>query len=477
MQERKNILIAALVLIVAVGGLILYAKFAGKPALQDLSQNERPPVVDPKKINFAEHIAPIIYQNCTPCHRKGEAAPFELMSYKDVLKRAKTIALVTRKRFMPPWPADPSYRHFANERVLSDYQVELIQQWVKNSSPLGDPLRVPSPPTFTYRSQLGKPDLVLTMPDSFKISGNNLDHFIVMKVPFELPEDKYVRVVEFVPGNRKLLHHVNGHLLSYDPAKKKNVFDGEKAVDQEKYDMAEVHQRLALANDDGTYPLLTTSVFNYLPGVKPAVYPNGIGGYQFTRKGAFYLKDIHYGPTPVDQYDRSSFNIYFMSGPPKRPVFEFQLGTLGVSKIEPALVIPPNEIKTFTTEYTLPATISVLTLNPHMHLLGKKFWAFALPPGGDTIPLIRINDWDFRWQYFYTFRTMLKLPKGTVIKVFGTFDNTTHNPRNPFNPPRTVSERNGSMRTSDEMFQLIINYVPYQAGDEQISLENTSVGQ
>jgi hypothetical protein len=126
---------------------------------------------------------------------------------------------------------------------------------------------------------------------------------------------------------------------------------------------------------------------------------------------------------------------------------------------------------TFHSDFTLPFDISVLTINPHMHLLGKSFLAYAVTLRGDTIPLIRINKWDFRWQYFYTFKKMLKLPKGATIHTEGVFDNTRRNPNNPFSPPRLVAEREGSMRTSDEMFQFIVNYLPYQSGDEQISLE------
>ena len=106
-----------------------------------------------------------------------------------------------------------------------------------------------------------------------------------------------------------------------------------------------------------------------------------------------------------------------------------------------------------------------------MHLLGKKFVAYGITPGNDTLHLIRINNWDFRWQYFYTFEKMVKIPAGTEIVVEGTFDNTVNNPLNPFNPPRTVSEREGSMRTTDEMFQLICTFLPYQSGDENISLK------
>jgi hypothetical protein len=115
----------------------------------------------------------------------------------------------------------------------------------------------------------------------------------------------------------------------------------------------------------------------------------------------------------------------------------------------------------------------MLSINPHMHLIGKTFWAFALKPNGDTIPLIRIKKWDFRWQYYYTFKNPVKLEAGTTIKVIGLYDNTVSNPNNPFHPPRTVTQGNGveSMKTSEEMFQFIFTYMDYRNGDEKIDLE------
>ena len=125
----------------------------------------------------------------------------------------------------------------------------------------------------------------------------------------------------------------------------------------------------------------------------------------------------------------------------------------------------------FRSAFTLPKAISVLTINPHMHLLGKSFLAYAITPDNDTVPLIRINDWDFRWQYAYTFRHMLPLQKGTVIHVEAVMDNTTANRNNPYIPPRTArAPLHGHMRTTDEMLQFFVNYVDYKPGDEAISL-------
>jgi len=209
-----------------------------------------------------------------------------------------------------------------------------------------------------------------------------------------------------------------------------------------------------------------------LPGVFAQRYPAGIGGYKLPRKGVFLFNDLHYGFTSKDDvWDSSYINVFFSKTPPDRPVQEFQLGTLGISPVEPDLIIQPNTIKQVSSRYTIPDDISVLTINPHMHLLGKSFKAYALKPDGDTIRLISIPRWDFNWQYFYTFKKMVKIPKGSTIVAEGIYDNTTANVNNPFNPPQLVVGRNGSMKSTDEMFQFIVTYLPYKEGDENISLE------
>lgn len=437
-----------------------------QPSSKPLQLNELPDTV-----TFSSHIAGIIHANCTPCHRPESAGPFSLITYKDVAKRAKMIAHVTRTRYMPPWPADPDYRHFLGEKILAQHEIDLIAKWHKQGALEGNPDQIPAPPQFPKGSQIGKPDLVLKMDQPFPIKGDNRDRFLFMKIPYEIPQDTFIRAIEFVPGNAQAVHHMNGHLVSYEYDAKKDVFEGERAVDREQVPVEIAYPQLGLLNDDGSYPTLTPLVCSYLPGVTPSVYPKGIGGYAMKRKGAFLLNDLHYGPLPKDTSDQSYFNIFYAKKPPLRPTMEIQLGTLGISDIVPPLVVPPDTIMTFRTRAVIRNDISLLTLNPHMHLLGKSFWAYAIPPAGDTIPLIKIPEWDFRWQYFYTFPTIVKIPKGSLIEVVATFDNTADNPNNPFDPPQTVAERNGSMRTTDEMLQFIITYMPYLSGDEDIALD------
>ncbi|HNP49033.1 MAG TPA: hypothetical protein PKL85_09355 [Bacteroidia bacterium] len=420
---------------------------------------------------YSDVIAPIVYRSCSPCHRPGSSAPFDLLSYEDVKRHAKTIGLTVSNRVMPPWPADPEYVHFRNEKVLSQKEIDLFEKWIAEDCPEGDTKLCPSPPEFPEGSQLGHPDLVLKFSKPFLIEGNNKDNFMMMKIPYELPSDTFIKAIEIIPGNKKLVHHINAHLVQYNSGAKKNLNNGEFVVNTELMDKRDAFAKLDLANDDGSYPMLTPSVTNFLPGVETALYPNGIGGYHVKKDGILLLDNIHYGPSPVDTSDNTTFNVFFSPTPPKRPLSEFILGTSGISEIQPPLVIQPGKIETFKTTYHVPEDISIVTVNPHMHLLGKSFKAYAISPNNDTIRIINIPKWDFRWQYFYTFQRILKIPANSVIHVEGIYDNTENNPLNPFHPPQVVSERNGSMRTTDEMFQLIVTWMPYQNGDEMISLE------
>ena len=386
--------------------------------------------------------------------------------------RAALIKAMTAARYMPPWPADPAYRHFVDENVLTDEQIALIGRWVDQGAPRGDRRREPRPPTFPKGSQLGKPDLVVRMPAAFRIPGDNKDRFVSMKLPFAIPQDTFVRAIEFVPGNRKLLHHVNAHLVNYPDGARRNLLRGPWFVEAGP-DHMNVLSDLDIRNDDGTEPQMTLSVTNYLPGALPTLYPEGLGGYRMSKKGYLLMHHVHYGPSSVPATDRSYFNVFFDTAPPRRPTYTLLLGTLGRSPVVPPLVVPPNTVQTFHTQFTLPDDISVLTINPHMHLLGRSFLAYAVSPTGDTIPLVRIKRWDFRWQYFYTYEKMLHLPKGTTVFAEATYDNTANNPNNPFSPPREVREQGGSMRSTDEMFQCILTIMPYRPGDENIRLNNS----
>ncbi|HKK39814.1 MAG TPA: hypothetical protein VJ949_10380 [Cryomorphaceae bacterium] len=422
-------------------------------------------------LTFWKNAAPIIFDNCTPCHHRDGAGPFPLTNFEDVKKRTKTIRQVVADGYMPPWPADPEYSHFKGEKVLTDLEKQTVIAWIDQGAPEGVRTETsPEPKLYTPLSQ-EQPDLIIPYADTVWIPGKNLDLFRIAKIPIRLPKDTIIKAIHFKPGNKQLVHHVNGHLINYEKGSKKNPERGRWIIDAEKMNSLEAYRLMDIANDDGTYPAMRVSAFNYLPGVEALQYPAGIGGLFVNENAAFLLNTLHYGPSPLDTFDLSQIEIYFAEKRPERPVSELHMGTQGITPIEPAFILPAGKVSTFTTKYKVPESMSVLTVNPHMHLLGTEFTAYAYSEDkSDTIPLIRIPEWDFRWQYFYTYEKVLVIPKGYTIEVVAVFDNTIDNPFNPNSPPKTLSEAGKNMKTTDEMFQFFINYMPHRKGDEQIAL-------
>ena len=427
-------------------------------------------------LTFTKDIAPIVFENCTPCHRPRGAGPFSLTTFNHVNRKKNTIVEVTQSGLMPPWPADVNYTHFIGERLLTAKEKQAIKEWVEGGAPEGDAANLPEVPLFNNFSRIGTPDTTIWF-DSLLITGNSRDKFFIATLPVKLKKNRYVRGMEFLPNENNLVHHMNGRLLNYEYDAKASITDGKRLLNLEVPEKEYLKQfnALKLANDDSTRPAQINSAVNYLPGAEAQIYPNGIGGFTMNEKSILIADDIHYGPIPQDKWDHSRVNIFFSNTPPKRPINEVMLGTNGASKIVPPLVIPPNKITKHTSFLKIPEDISILTVNPHMHLLGKSFKAYALTSSQDTIRLVSIPKWDFRWQYFYTFPTMVKIPAGSVIYVEAEYDNTTDNQNNPNNPPLEIRERldNGGagMRTTDEMLQFIITWLPYQDGDENVSLE------
>ncbi|HKE83355.1 MAG TPA: hypothetical protein VKB50_06360, partial [Vicinamibacterales bacterium] len=134
-------------------------------------------------ITFSEHVAPIVFNNCSGCHRPGEAAPFSLLSYRDARPLAKAIASATAAHLMPPWKAGPSDYEFTNARRLSAEQIATIQRWVADGAPEGDPKKLPALPRFTEGWQLGTPDLAVTMSEPFDVPATGPDVYRNFVVP------------------------------------------------------------------------------------------------------------------------------------------------------------------------------------------------------------------------------------------------------------------------------------------------------
>ena len=406
-----------------------------------------------QKITFNEHIAPIVQEHCAKCHKENGAGPFPLISYKDVSKRGELINYVTETRYMPPWKSDNTYRAFANENTLSEKEITLIRTWVNNKMPKGQKIKKSKKSIESVHSGLGEPDLSLNIKNSFTIPDSNQDEFVLFTIPFELETSKNVKSIEFIAGNKKLVHHTNYGI--FEVADNIEIFANDPPI------MANQISRFA-----DRYAQLTKNMVYYngwIPGSSPINFPNGMG-FKLPKRGVIILT-THYAPTPIEATDFSHINFHFQEEEIIREVKTVNIGSSGIGTISPPLIIEADKISNFIARVELVEPLSLLYVWPHMHLLGKSFKAYAATQIGDTIPLVKINEWDFNWQEAYKFKHLLHIPKGSVITIEGTYDNTTNNPYNPFNPPQLIRSE-GLMETNNEMLNLILLFVDYKEGDE-----------
>ena len=404
------------------------------------------PVAFSQKITFSEHIAPIIYKNCSPCHRAGESGPFPLITYQQVSKRAKFIEYVTKTRYMPPWHADRSYQSFSNEKGLSNAEISLIKTWVAQGTPKGPNKKLPPAPVFPEGSQIGQPDLTLAVQQAYAIPGDNSEQFVLFVIPFELPVAKSVAAIEFIGGNKKLLHHVNFGVYEV-PAS--IPIEGERSPIHTD-DMGQYAARFRALSENLVF-------YNgWIPGSSPITFPPRTG-FMMPTRGVIILT-THYGPSAVAASDSSKLNIFFQEAKAVRPIRTLNIGSAGIGEIVPPLTIPAGEITQHRVQIKNKRPLSLLYVWPHMHLIGESFTAYAVAPTGDTLPLVHIPKWDFNWQEAYKFSEVPTIPAGSIITLEGTFNNTADNPANPFDPPKTI-QSDGLMRTKNEMLSLILIYL------------------
>ena len=130
---------------------------------------------------YSKDVAPILFAQCTTCHRPGEIAPMSLLTYKDARPWARSIAAKVADGTMPPWHADPAYGQFSNERRLTAAQKDTIATWVAAGAPEGDAKDLPAAPKYAEGWRIGQPDAVLSMQEDYPIPASGHDPVPVLR--------------------------------------------------------------------------------------------------------------------------------------------------------------------------------------------------------------------------------------------------------------------------------------------------------
>ena len=375
-------------------------------------------------VTFYRDIAPLVFNNCTSCHRKGQVAPFPLETYRDVASRAEQVADVTESRFMPPWKPVPGHGEFAGSRRLTDGEVALFRRWAEGGAPAGDEADQPALPNFPEGWLLGEPDLVVRMSETYMLPAGSSDEFRSFVIPIPIDGVKYVRGMECRPTNPKVVHHAD---ILFDPTRHARELDSLDPI----------------PGFEGMRPVETTSVGHltgWAPGGTPILYPEDMT-WTLSPESDLVLT-LHMLPSGKPEPVDFMLGFYFSDQPPSRPSYIVRLAST-------TLDIPPEESDYVAEDsYVLPVDVEAVGLRPHAHYLGKRIEVDATLPDKRRVPLLLIDDWDFNWQDDYRFKRPIRLPRGTELKMKWVYDNSSENVRNQNSPPQRVT---WGARSSDEM--------------------------
>ena len=358
-------------------------------------------------VTFAKHVAPILFEYCAPCHRPHEAAPFSLLSYEDARRHASRSVRVTERRYMPPWPPDPDVGDFVGARRLTEGQISVLAQWVRDGTPEGNAADVPAAPRFVDGWQLGEPDLVLHMSQPYRLQADGADVFRNFVLPVPIRETKYIRAMELRPGDKRLVHHAN---LIIDPSARLRRRDGQDG--QPGFAGMDVSTETVGEFDPDSHFLF------WKPGSPPVVEAPEMAWK--LNPGSDLVLNLHLRPSGKPETVDVAVGLFFSDKPPTLFPMLLQLEHDG------AIDIPPgSRAFTVTDHLKLPVEVQLLAIYPHAHYLGKVVEAWADLPGGSRRPLLKINDWNIDWQATYTYKNPVTLPAGTSVGMRITYDNSS----------------------------------------------------
>jgi len=439
---------------VAAGLLVALGLAACRNAPTDGRSEDRQPRT-PANPTYNEHVAPILFARCATCHRPIDSAvvgrgfspadqqdplcvagaPFSVLDYAAVARRAKAIAAAVQQRRMPPWLPEAGHGEFVNERRLRDDEIATLTAWASHGAPEGDAAKRPAIPDFPSGWQLGTPDLVLASAEPYTLRPGREDTFRTFVLPVPSGAARYVRGIEFRADNPQVLHHAN---VGLDPRRTGR-----------RLDRADAEPGFA-AMPEGE----VQDVFGWSPGKVPVMEPPDTAWT--LAEGSDLVAQLHMVPAATAQTVRPQVGLFFSKTPPTRvPI---------VVKLESKAIDIPAGDAGYVVEdsYTLPVDVEAVSIYPHAHYLATRMEGSATLPGGQVTPLLSIPRWNIRWQDQYRYRTPLALPRGTTLRMRFMYDNSAANPNNRFKPPRRVQW--GPLST-DEMGALWLEVVPSRPED------------
>ena len=389
-----------------------------------------PSTVAPLPVTWHNQISRFVQYNCVECHRPGEAGPFALETYAQVVDKQAMIEYVLEEQIMPPWFADHDCGEWENSRFVADAERQLFSQWVAEGCVEGDAADAPVPLKWTSGWTIQQPDVVIDIEPQH-IPAEGAEPWRTFTIEFEVPEDMWVSEAEIRPSAPEVVHHAMLFVEYADDDPRRLTQDSKSVSDS-----------------TGGFWL------SYFPGRKAMILPPGRG--KLIPRGGKISIQMHYNPNGTDTTDKARIGLKLLPGPPEKAVV-----TSSVRNQD--FIVPPNSRVEFLASRVLDEDIRLLALMPHMHYRGAAAQFFIQHADGRFESLLNVPTYDFDWQVSYEFREPQLVTRGSRLVIRHEFDNTT---ANPHNPDATKELRHGD-KTTDEM---MINFFDWEPVVDDTSL-------
>jgi hypothetical protein len=407
---------------------------------------------------FSKDVAPILYKSCTSCHRPGEIGPMSLLTYNDARPHARSIAAYTGQGIMPPWHADPAHGEFVNARRLTDAEKDVLARWADGGAPEGNRSDLPPAPVYPDGWNIGQPDAIFTMNESYPVSASGTIDYKHFEVPTNLTEDRWIQAYEVKPGTPSVVHHVIVYARpprrtppagaaapsgtppaatapgAAAPAAGAAAPAAPAAPPQAPFAFApgmnlppDVRKQMARGETPNDRPSppggLGAFVGAFAPGQGIRVYHPGTA--MKLQAGTTLIFQMHYTATGTATTDRTKIGFVFAKTPPKQEA-------ITVSLINQNFTLPAGAPNTrVDAQMTFNRDATIWSILPHTHVRGKAWTVEVTYPDGRKETVLNVPKYDFNWQTDYVFKEPLKLPKGSTLRTSAVYDNSSANKSNP----------------------------------------------
>jgi hypothetical protein len=390
-------------------------------------------------------VARIFNSKCAGCHTLGGIAPFSITDPKEAQSHAELIKIVTQAGAMPPWPPGPDSKPFVgqNHRLLTRPEKDLIVRWVDGGARVGRPVAPPAKPA--------EPNGLVFQPRAAYLphAAVGLDDYHCTFIDPRLARGRMVTAAHVLPGRPDIVHHVvlyemrGAEVLA---ARAKNNATGGKGWSC--FGGPGV-------GDDSIEHGRWLGV--WVPGKTNDAFPTGTGmGFP---KGAAIVVQIHYNLIHPAHPDRTRVSLEFAAAGAKVKPLETKQYFAPIEVPCPAGVtnplcnraaaigylkraygadaastpdallqfcgkkLPAAANSTTSCDRRLNAATTIYAVMGHMHVRGVDI-RVELNPGRSGATLLHIPAWNFHWQDFYTLKTPIRAPAGSIIRVTCRYDNS-----------------------------------------------------